>query len=135
VLEENEVGQVGKEDPVKAHRDGTALCDSGNYERAIDKFLQAYQLYEKASDFFDASYVLFKAAECSFFLKNYEIAVERFLKAADVALDRGYDRFGLGALEYAQDCYKAAGKENGKEVAELKERTAEVKKRIEAQAI
>jgi hypothetical protein len=49
-------------------------------------------------------------------------------------LDRGYDRFGLGALEYAQDCYKSAGKENGKEVAELKKRIAEVKKKLEAQA-
>ena len=129
------MSQVGKEDPVKTHRDGTALCDSGNYESAIDKFLQAYQLYENVDDFFDASYVLFKAAECSFFLKEYEIAIERFLKAADKALERGYDRFGLGALEYAQDCYKAIGKEKGKEVAELKKRIAEVKKKIEAQAI
>ena len=69
------MSQVGKDDPVKAHRDGTALYDSGNYEGAMDKFLQAYPLYEKVGDFFDASYVLFKAAECSFFLKNYEIAI------------------------------------------------------------
>ena len=129
------MSQVGKEDAVKTHRDGTALYDSGNYEGAIDKFLQASKLYEKVGDFFDASYVLFKAAECSFFLKDYEIAKERFLKAADMALERGYDRFRLGALEYAQDCFKAAGKENGKEVAELKKRIAEVKKKIEAQAI
>ena len=27
------------------------------------------------------------------------------------ARERGYDRFGLGALEYANDCYKAAEKE------------------------
>jgi tetratricopeptide (TPR) repeat protein len=133
-LGENEVSQVGKEDPVKIHRDGTALYDGGNYEGAINKFLQAYQSYEKVGDFFDASYMLFKAAECGF-LKNYEIAIERFLKAADIALERGYDRFGLGALEYAQDCYKAAGKENGKEVTELKKRIAEAKKKIEAQAI
>jgi hypothetical protein len=86
-------------------------------------------------NFFDASYVLFKAAECSFFLKNYEIAIERFLKAADIASEKGYDRFRLCALEYAQDCYKAAGKENGKEVTELKKTIAEVKKKIEAQAI
>jgi tetratricopeptide (TPR) repeat protein len=135
VLEENEVSQVGKEDPVKAHSDGTALYDTGNYEGAIDKFLQASQLYEKVGNFFDASYVLFKAAECSFFLKNYEIAIERFLKAADIASEKGYDRFRLCALEYAQDCYKAAGKENGKEVTELKKTIAEVKKKIEAQAI
>ena len=101
----------------------------------MDKFLQAYPLYEKAGDFFDASYVLFEAAECSFFLKNYEIAIERFPKAANIASERGYDRFRLAALEYAEDCYKAAGKESGKDVAELKKRIAEVKKKIEAQAI
>lgn len=129
------MSQVGKEDPVKIHRDGTALYESRNYEGAIDTSLQAYQVYEKKGDFFDASYVLFKAAECSFFLKNYETAIERFLKAADVALERGYDRFGLGALEYAEECYKAAGKGNDKEVAELKKRVAQVKKKIEAQAI
>jgi len=128
------VSQVGAEDPVKTHRNGTALYDSGNFRGASDKFLQASQLYEEVGDFFDASYVLFKAAECSFFLKDYETAIERFLKAADIALEKGYDRFGLGALEYAKDCYKAAGKEKGKKVAELEKRIAEVKKKIEAQA-
>ena len=134
MLVENEVSLFGNEDPVKIHRDGTALYDSGNYKIAIDKFLQASQLYKKVGNFFDASYVLFKAAECSFFLKDYEPAIERFLKAADMALEKGYDRFGLGALEYAQDCYKAAGKEKDKKVAELKKRITEVKKKIEAQA-
>jgi len=128
------VSQVGKEDPVKIHRDGTALYDNGNHKGALDKFLQASQLYEKAGDFFDASYVLFRAAECSFFLKDYETAIERFLKAADIALEKGYDRFRLGALEYGLDCYKAAGKEKGKEVAELKKSISEVKKKIESQA-
>jgi tetratricopeptide (TPR) repeat protein len=127
------MSQVGKEDPIKSHREGTALYDSGNYEEAIDKFLQASQLYGKVGDFFDACYTLFKAAECSFFLKDYEQATERFLKAADTALKKGYDRFGLGALEYANDCYKAAGKEKGKKVADLKRRIAEVKKKLEAQ--
>jgi tetratricopeptide (TPR) repeat protein len=129
------MSQVGKEDPVKAHRYGTALYESRNYKDAMKKFLQAYPLYEKVGDFFDASYVLFKAAECSFFLKNYEIAIERFLKAANIASERGYDRFNLSALEYAQDCYKAAGKESDNEVAELKKKIAEVKKKIEAQAV
>ena len=49
-------------------------------------------------------------------------------------LERGYDRFGLGALEYANDCYKATGKEKGKTVTDLKKRIAEVKKKLEAQA-
>jgi tetratricopeptide (TPR) repeat protein len=128
------MSQASKVDPIKTHREGTALYDSGNYKEAIDKFLQASQLYEKVGDFFDASYTLFKAAECSFLLKDYQIAVERFLEAADTMLGRGYDRFGLDALEYANDCYKSAGKKNGKEVAELKKRIAEVKKKLEAQA-
>jgi hypothetical protein len=34
-------------------------------------------------------------------------------------LERGYDCFGLGALEYANDCYKAAGKEKGKSAHDL----------------
>jgi tetratricopeptide (TPR) repeat protein len=128
------MSQIGKEDHVKIHREGTALCDSGNYKAAIDKFLQASQLYKKVDDFFDSSYTLFKAAECSFRLKDYQTAVERFLEAADKMLEKGYDRFGLGALEYANDCYKAAGKEKGKKVSDLKKRIAEVKKKLEAQS-
>ena len=128
------MSKATKVDPIKTHREGTALYDSGNYKEAVDKFLQASQLYEKVGDFFDSSYTLFKAAECSFFFKDYKTAEERFLEAADKMLERGYDRFGLGALEYANDCYKAAGKERGKTVADLKKRIAQVKKRLEAQA-
>jgi hypothetical protein len=50
------MSQVSKVDPVKTHREETALYDSGNYKEATDKFLQASQLYEKVGDFFDASY-------------------------------------------------------------------------------
>jgi len=131
---DNVVSQTGKEDPTKIHREGTALYDSGNYKDAIDKFLKASQLYEKVGNFFDSSYMLFKAAECSFLLKDYETAIERFLKSADIALGKGYDRFGLGALEYARDSYKAMGKDKGKEFNDLMKRIDEVKKKLEAQA-
>jgi tetratricopeptide (TPR) repeat protein len=124
---------IVKEDPVKTHREGTALYDSGKYKEALDKFLQASQLYGKVGDFFDSSYTLFKAAECSVLMKDYQTAIERFLESADKMLERGYDRFGLGALEYARDCYKALGKEREKKVTDLKKRIAEVKKRVEAQ--
>ena len=67
------------------------------------------------------------------FLKDYQTAIERFLEAADKMLERGYDRFALGALEYANDCYKAMGKERGRKVTELKRKIAEVKKKLEAQ--
>jgi tetratricopeptide (TPR) repeat protein len=124
--------QPPKEDPLKLHREGTGLYDSGKYKEAMEKFLEASGLYEKLGNFFDASYMLFKAAECSFLLKDYNTAIERFTKSADIALEKGYDRFGLGALEYALDCYKAAGKEKGKKAAELKTKITEVKKKLEA---
>ena len=128
------MSQPEREDPLKIHREGTALSDSGKYKEAIDKFLQASQLYEKLGNFFDSSYMLFKAAECSFLLKEYETAVERFLKSADISLGKGFDRFGLGALEYARDSYKSMAKEASKEFAELLKRIDEVKKKLEAQA-
>ena len=117
-----------KEDPIKLHREGTALSDVGKHEEAIEKFLRASELYEKVSNLFDASYVLFKAAECSYILKDYSIATERFLKAADLAFKVGYDRFGLSALEYALDCYKATGEEEKAE--ELKKKIKEVKDKV-----
>lgn len=124
--------QPSKDDPLKIHREGTGLCDSGKYKEAMEKFLEASGLYEKLGNFFDASYMLFKAAECSFFLEDYATAIERFMKSADIALEKGYDRFGLGALEYALDCYKAAGKEKSKKVTELKGRIKKVKEKLEA---
>jgi tetratricopeptide (TPR) repeat protein len=124
------MSETEKEDPVKIHRQGTALSDAGKYEEAIDKFLEASKLYEKVDNIFDASYTLFKAAECSFLLKDYDTAIERFLKAADLSFERGYDRFGLGALEYALDCYKAAGKERDKKATELKKKIKELKEKL-----
>jgi len=123
-------GESAKVDPVKIHREGTALYDSGKFKEALDKFLEASTLYEKVGNVFDASYALFKAAECSFLLKDYETAIERFVKASELALSKGFDRFALGALEYARDCYKAAGKEKGKKVAELKKKIEELKDKL-----
>ena len=122
--------QAEKKDPVKIHKQGTALSDSGKYLEALDKFLEASKLYEKVGNVFDASYTLFKAAECNFLLKEYETAIERFLKAADLSFGKGYDRFGLGALEYALDCFKAAGKEEDEETVELKKKIKELKEEL-----
>lgn len=115
-------------DPVKLHREGTALSDVGKYKEAIDKFLEASKLYEKLQNFFDASYTLYKAAECTYLLKEYSTATERFLKAADLAFKRGFDRFGISALEYAHDCYKAAGEEE--KAAELKKKITELRENL-----
>ncbi len=119
-----------KKDPLKIHREGTALSDAGKHEEAIDKFLEASKLYMEVGNIFDTSYMLFKAAECNFLLKDYDTAIERFLKAADLSFGKGYDRFGLGALEYALDCYKAAGKEGEKKVEELKKKIKELKEKL-----
>ena len=121
-------GEKTKEDPIKLHKEGTTLCDVGKHEEAVDKFLKASELYEKVGNHFDSSYTLFKAAECNYLLKDYSAAVERFLKAADLALDKGYDRFGLSALEYALDCYKATKEK--KKAAELKKKIKEIKEKL-----
>jgi tetratricopeptide (TPR) repeat protein len=117
-----------KEDPIKLHREGTSLSDVGKYDEAIEKLLKASTLYEKVSNFFDASYTLFKAAECSYTLKDYSAAAERFLKAADLASKVSYDRFGLSALEYALDCYNAKGEK--RKAAELKKKIKELKDKL-----
>jgi hypothetical protein len=41
----------------------------------------------------------------------------------------GYDRFGVSALEYALDCYKAMGKEDQTE--ELEQKIKEVKDKLQ----
>ncbi len=128
------MSQPIKEDPLRIHRDALALYDATKYSEAIDKFLQASQLYENVGNFFDSSYMLFKAAECSFLLREYETAIERFMKSAEIALGMGFDRFGLGAFEYARACFKAMKKEKGKEFSDLQKQIDEVKKKLEAQS-
>ena len=122
--------EKAKEDPIKLHKEGTALSDVGKHDEAVDKFLKASELYEKAGNHFDASYTLFKAAECNYLLKDYSAAIERFLRAADLAFIKGYDRFGVSALEYALDCHKAKGEE--KKAAELKKKIKKVKEKLSA---
>ncbi|UCE29443.1 MAG: hypothetical protein JSV85_01570 [Candidatus Bathyarchaeota archaeon] len=119
---------VEKKDPIKIHREGTALADSGKHKEAIGKFLEAYELYEKARNHFDAAYTLFKAAESSFVTEDFDAAVERFLKAADISFEIGYDRFGVSALEYALDCYKAL--KNEKKAKALKKKIKEAKDKL-----
>jgi len=124
-------GVEEKKDPIKIHREGTALSDVGKHKEAMEKFLEASELYEKAGNFFDASYTLFKAAECNYLLKDYSNATERFLKAADLAFKVGYDRFGLSALEYVLDCYKAKGEKEEK-AEEIKKKIKDVKQKLSA---
>jgi tetratricopeptide (TPR) repeat protein len=118
-----------KEDPVKLHKNGNALYELGKYAEAKENFLRAFELYQKAKNFFDASYSLYKAGECAFMLKDYEEAAEYFLKSADLSLSKGFERFGLSALEYARDCYRALA--HMEKVEDLERRIKEVKARLE----
>lgn len=119
---------MGEEDPINLHRIATTLYDNKKYEEAAEAFLKAAQLYEKVQNFFDASYSLFKAAECMFYLEKYEAAAEKFMKAAELAFSKGYDRFGVSALEYARDSYQRLGKQE--KVRELQSKIDEIKGKL-----
>ncbi len=119
-----------KEDPVKLHKDANTLFEVGKYNEAKENFLRAAELYQKANNFFDATSMLFKAGESAYMLKDYEMAVEHFLKSADLSFQKGFDRFGVSALEYARDCYKAMQKKG--KVKKMEKKIKEVKKKLEA---
>ena len=119
-----------KEDPVKMHKDANALMDAGKLEEARELFLRTAELYRKKQNYFDATTMLYKAGECSFTLKEYEKAVEQFKQSAELSFDKGYDRFGVSALDYAKDCHKALG--NAKQVKELEKKIKEVKAKLES---
>ena len=119
-----------KEDPVKLHKDSNALYETGKHKEAMEGFLRAAELYQKANNFFDSTSMLFKAGECAYMLKDYETAVEHFMKSAELSFDKGFDRFGVSALEYARDCYKAMEKK--RKVKEIEKKIKEVKAKLEA---
>ena len=122
-----------KEDPIRLHKQGNLLYETGKYDEAAEKFLQSSELYKKKGNFFDASNMMFKAGESSFMLEDYETAMERFNKSAEIAFQKGFDRFGVSALEYILDCYKALKKEKSKEAAELQKKIGEVKEKLASQ--
>ncbi len=117
-----------KEDPVKLHKDGYALYELRRYEEAKENFLQAAELYRKVNNFFDAASMLYKVGECAYMLKDHETALEYFLESADLSFERGFDRFGVSALEYARDCHKAL--ENREKAEELEKKIKEVKAKL-----
>jgi tetratricopeptide (TPR) repeat protein len=118
-----------REDPVKLHKDANNLMDEGKYSEARELFLKTAELYHKGQNYFDATTMYYKAGECSFALKEYEKAVELFGKSAELSFSKGFDRFGVSALEYARDCQKTLG--NMKEVEELEKKIKEVKAKLE----
>ncbi len=124
---------VEKEDPIKLHKQGNTLYETGKYEEASEKFLQSSNLYEGKGNFFDASNMIFKAGECSFMLKEFETGIERFNKSAEMAFGKGFDRFAVSGLEYVLDCYKALKKDKTKEAVSLRKKIKETKDKLASQ--
>ena len=124
---------VEREDPIKIHKKGNLLYEIEKYKEAAENFLQSSELYEKKSNFFDSSNMMYKAGECSFMLKDYKTAIERFNKSSELAFKKGFDRFGVSALEYILDCYKALKKEKCKEAKELQKKIKEIKDKLASQ--
>jgi len=119
-----------KEDPVKLHKGANTLFEIGKYKEAEDVFLKTAELYHKVQNYFDSTSMYYKAGECAYMLKDYEKAVEHFMKSAELSFQKGFDRFGVSALEYARDSCKAMGKKA--KVKELEKKIREVKKKLEA---
>jgi len=113
-----------REDPIKLHKDGNALMENGKYVEARDLFVKVADLYYKGQNYFGASEMSYKAGECSVQLKDYQKAAELFKKSADIALSKGFDRYGASALEQARDSQKVLG--NTKEVEELEKKIKEL---------
>ena len=126
----NNMSEKVREDPVKMHKEANTIMDAGKYAEARELFLRTAELYRKAQNYFDATTMYYKAGECSFALKEYEKGIEYFMKSAEISLAKGFDRFGVSALDYAKDCYNALG--NKEKVAELEKKIKEVKAKLEA---
>lgn len=119
-----------KEDHIKMHKEANSLMESGKYTEAKDLFLRTAELYYKGQNYFDSTTMYYKAGECSFALKEYEKALESFTKSAEISFNKGYDRFGVSALDYAKDCQNALG--NATEVEALGKKIKEVKAKLES---
>ncbi len=118
-----------KVDTIKLHKDANALMEAGKYAEARDLFVKVAELYYKGQNYFGSAEMNYKAGECSSQLKDYQKAVEFFTKAADVSFAKGYERYGLSALESARDAQKALG--NTKEADELSKKIADLNKKNE----
>ena len=119
-----------REDPIKMHKDANSMMDEGKYEEARELFLRTAELYKKSQNYFDSTTMMYKAGECSFALKEYDKAVEYFMKSAELSLQKGFDRFGMSALDYAKDAQNALG--NSEEVESLKKQIKELKEKMDS---
>src|SRR5208283_913729 len=113
-----------REDPIKMHKEAISLMENGKYVEARDIFVKTAELYYKGQNYFGAAEMYYRAGECAFVLKEYEKGVEFFMKSADISFSKGFDRYGVSALEQARDCQKALG--NTKEAEELEKKIKEI---------
>jgi len=118
-----------KVDVIKLHKDANALMENQKYVDARDLFAKVAELYYKNQNYFGSAEMNYKAGECSSNLKEYEKAVEFFTKSADISLAKGFDRYGVSALENEREAHKALGHE--KEVEEINKKIAEINKKNE----
>jgi tetratricopeptide (TPR) repeat protein len=119
-----------REDPIKMHKEANALMENGKYTEARDLFVRVAELYYKGQNYFGAAEMNYKAGESAFALKDYTKAAELFMKSAEISFNKGFERYGVSALDYARDCQKALG--NTKEVEELTKKIKEIKEKLEA---
>jgi tetratricopeptide (TPR) repeat protein len=113
-----------REDPIKLHKQATALMENGKYEEAKDTFVKTAELYYKEQNYFGAAEMYYKAGEAAVALKDCVKGAELFMKSAEIAFSKAFDRYGLSGLEQARDCQKTLG--NTKEVKELEKRIKEI---------
>ncbi len=113
-----------REDPIKMHKDANALMENGKFEEAKDLFIKVADLYYKGQNYFGAAEMTYKAGECSFALKDYAKAAELFSKSAEISFGKGFERYGVSALEQARDSQKVLG--NTKEVEALNKKIKEI---------
>ena len=124
------MSQAVKDDHVKMHKEANTLFESGKFKDAEELFAKTADLYYKVQNYFDSTTMRYKAGEAAFALKEYEKAVEHFEKSAELSFQKGFDRFGVSALEYERDCYKSLGKKANVKV--LDKKIQEIKKKLEA---
>jgi tetratricopeptide (TPR) repeat protein len=123
------MSQAVKDDPVKMHKEANTLFESGRFKEAEELFVKTADLYYKVQNYFDSTTMRYKAGEAAFALKEYEKAVEHFEKSAELSFQKGFDRFGVSALEYERDSYKSLCK-NAK-IRALDKKIKEIKKKLE----
>jgi tetratricopeptide (TPR) repeat protein len=122
-----------KVDPIKLHKDASALMEQGKFALARDQLAKVAELYYKGQNYFGSAEMNYKAGECSFNLKEYQKALEFFNKSAEISSNKGFERYGISALEQARECQKALG--NTKEVEEITKKIDVFNKKQEEESV